>query len=137
MNSQEKFKRWGGRCLLHFCDYLPQAKPLFRKLGLRTKKEWFGGRVVRVQLPGGRSFKLASVSENYLSFEIFWRGTQYYEPITSLVLGIWWARATPSLMSAPTWGSIRCFCPALNRSATSSPLNPIRKTAACSGPTSP
>jgi FkbM family methyltransferase len=87
MNSQEKIKRWVGRCLLNFCDRFPRTKPLFRNPGLRTRKEWFDRRIVRVQLPDGQSFKLASVSENYLSFELFWRGTQYYEPITSLVLG--------------------------------------------------
>ena len=86
MNLEGKIKRWIGRGLLNFCDRFPQTKPLLRNPGLRAKKEWFDGRVVRVQLPGGKSLKLASVSENYLSFELFWRGTQYYEPITSLVL---------------------------------------------------
>jgi FkbM family methyltransferase len=37
-------------------------------------------------MPDGKSLKLASVSQNYLSFELFWRGTEYYEPITTLVL---------------------------------------------------
>src|SRR6266446_7072260 len=86
MNLEGKIKRWIGRGLLNFCDLFPQTKPLLRNPGLRTKKEWFGGRVVLVQLPSGKSMKLASVGENYLSFELFWRGTQYYEPITSLVL---------------------------------------------------
>ncbi len=79
-------KRQIGKTLLTFCDSFPQAKPSLRKFGLRTRKEWFGDRVVRAQMPDGKSLKLASVSKNYLSFELFWRGTEYYEPITTLVL---------------------------------------------------
>ncbi|MEW6306708.1 MAG: FkbM family methyltransferase, partial [Verrucomicrobiota bacterium] len=79
-------KRLTGKCVLGLCDRHPGMKPLFRKLGLRTSMEWFGDRVVRIQLPDGRSFKLASLARNYLSFELFWRGTTYYEPITSLVM---------------------------------------------------
>src|SRR5438094_957585 len=86
MNRFSGFKRCGGRGLLRLCDSFPLLKPLLKEWGLRTKKEWFDRRVVRVQLPDGQSFKLASVNENYLSFELFWRGAQYYEPITTLVL---------------------------------------------------
>ena len=77
MHPERKIKRWIGRRLLNFCDRFPQTKPFLRRAGLRTKKEWFGDRVVRVQLPDGKSFKLAGVSENYLSFELFWRGTHW------------------------------------------------------------
>jgi FkbM family methyltransferase len=79
-------KRQVGKTLLAFCNRFPRTKPRLRPLGLRTRKEWFGRRAVRVQMPEGRSFRLASVSRNYLSFELFWRGTEYYEPITTLVL---------------------------------------------------
>jgi FkbM family methyltransferase len=57
-----------------------------KKWGLRAAKEWLGDQVVSVQMPGGKSLKLASAGQNYLSFELFWRGTEYYEPITTLVL---------------------------------------------------
>ena len=79
-------KRQAGQALLTLCDIVPRTKPLLRRLGLRTKKEWFGDRVVHAQMPDGKSVKLASVGENYLSFELFWRGTEYYEPITTLIL---------------------------------------------------
>jgi FkbM family methyltransferase len=75
-----------GRLLVSLCDTWPAAKPSLEKLGLRTKKEWFRDRIVRVQLPNGDEFKLASFSQNYLSFELFWRGAGYYEPITRLLL---------------------------------------------------
>ena len=75
-----------GRSLLTLCDAFPQAKRPLQKLGLRTKKEWFGDRVVKAQMPDGTCIKLASVSRNYLSFELFWRGIGYYEPISRLVI---------------------------------------------------
>jgi len=80
------FKQQIGKALLTLCSRVPQAKPFLRDLGLRTRKEWFGDSLVRVQMPDGKSFKLAGVSQNYLSFELFWRGVGYYEPITTLVL---------------------------------------------------
>lgn len=39
-----------------------------------------------VQMSDGTAFKLASFSRNYLSFELFWRGVSYYEPISTLVI---------------------------------------------------
>jgi FkbM family methyltransferase len=85
MNSN-LFKPQIGRALVTFCDCFPRTKPFLREFGLRTKKEWVGARVVRAQMPDGKVLKLASANRNYLSFELFWRGTEYYEPITTLVL---------------------------------------------------
>ncbi|MBI4657995.1 MAG: FkbM family methyltransferase [Verrucomicrobia bacterium] len=75
-----------GKMLIAFCDRFPRWKPSLQPWGLRTSKEWFGQRIVRAQMPGGDHLRLASVSQNYLSFELFWKGTGYYEPITTLVL---------------------------------------------------
>jgi FkbM family methyltransferase len=61
-------------------------KTKLREFGLRTAGPQFGDRIGRIQLPDGRSFRLASISQNYLSFELFWRGGGYYEPITRLLL---------------------------------------------------
>jgi FkbM family methyltransferase len=77
-------KRFAGRVLLELCEKVPATKNLLRKWGMRTTPEWFADRTVRVQLPGGQSLSLAGFSENYLSFELFWKGTGYYEPITTL-----------------------------------------------------
>lgn len=79
-------KRVAGRCLFHVCDQFPMVKVWLGNWGLRTKMEWFANRTADVQLPDGRSLRLASIGENYLSFQLFWRGTQFYEPITTLVL---------------------------------------------------
>lgn len=85
MNLPLGLKRVIGKSLLNLCEWVPAAKPVLKPWGLRTSPAWFGNRMVRVQMPGGRSFKLASLGQNYLSFELFWRGAGYYEPITALV----------------------------------------------------
>jgi len=52
---------------------------------MRTKPAWFTDRVVEVPLPNRDALKLASFGHNYLSFQLFWRGLDYYEPITRMV----------------------------------------------------
>jgi len=83
----ESIKRQVGLCLFEACERVPRLKPFLRRWGLRTSKEWFAGRAARVQMSDGRRLMLASIAENYLSFELFWRGAAYYEPITTLVAG--------------------------------------------------
>src|SRR5262249_2488158 len=78
MENAPMIKRLVGRGLLEVCEHVPALKPTVRKWGLRTSPEWFKGRVVQVQMTDGTSFKLASLAENYLSFELFWRGVGYY-----------------------------------------------------------
>lgn len=80
-----KYKRAIGHCLFQTCNRFPAAKPLLRRWGLRTSQSWFPGAVVRIQTPKHRTLQLAGIDRNYLAFELFWRGTGYYEPITTLV----------------------------------------------------
>lgn len=80
-----KFKMLVGRGLFNICNRYPAAKPFLRRWGLRTQQQWFPDAIVRVQMPDGKSFQLASLPQNYLSFELFWRGTVYYEPVTTLL----------------------------------------------------
>ena len=75
-----------GRWLFALCDRFPKAKPKLRRWGMRTAGPRYGDRIGRIQMPDGRSFKLASISDNFLSFELFWRGGGYYEPITRLLI---------------------------------------------------
>lgn len=79
-------KKFAGNCLFGFCNKMPAAKRSLEKWGLRTKHEWFERRIGNVQTPDGKTLRLASVGENYLSFQLFWLGTSYYEPITTMVL---------------------------------------------------
>jgi len=72
-----------GRLLLHVCERWPALKPVLRHWGLRTWNQWQPDRVYHVSTPEGATFRLAG--KNYLSFELFWKGTGYYEPVTTLV----------------------------------------------------
>ena len=78
-------KKTIGTGLLNLGESIPFVRPLIKKWGLRTSKEWFANRIVHVPLPDGQNIKLVSVDRNYLSFELFWRGAGYYEPITALL----------------------------------------------------
>lgn len=76
-------KRELGRGLLAAAEALPFTKPWLGRWGRRTRPEWFAGRVVRAQSRDGVRLRLTSVGKNYLSFELFWRGLDYYEPLTA------------------------------------------------------
>ena len=76
-------KRLIGQTLLELCERMPTAKSDLRKWGLRTSQAWFGDRAVSVQLPNGKDLKLAGICENYLTFQLFWRGVSYYEPLST------------------------------------------------------
>ncbi len=78
-------KRAIGSTLVKLCAAYPNLRPFLASYGLRTSKDWFAGRIVPVPLPWGGRIKLASFSRNYLSFELFWKGLEYYEPITTLL----------------------------------------------------
>jgi FkbM family methyltransferase len=80
-----KYKEMLGHVLLETCDRLPVARPALKRFGLRTSQEWFRDEVVNVPLDTGKILRLGSIADNYLSFELFWRGVDYYEPITTLL----------------------------------------------------
>lgn len=77
------FKRGLGRGLLAVAEAVPLVRPWLGRWGRRTRPEWFAGRVVRARSRDGGRLRLASIGENYLSFELFWRGLDYYEPLTT------------------------------------------------------
>jgi FkbM family methyltransferase len=77
-------KRFLGRTLFALASGLPWLRPRLRRWGLRTRREWFEGHTpAATSRQVGHRIKLASFSENYLSFELFWRGLDYYEPLTT------------------------------------------------------
>src|SRR5258705_2232507 len=80
-----RWKRTIGLALLLLCQRIPSARRWLRNLGLRTKPHWFERRIVEVPLPNGSRLKLASFGHNYLSFQLFWRGLNSYEPIPRMV----------------------------------------------------
>ncbi len=77
-------KRFLGRVLYNLGERIPSARPALCHWGLRTRMRWFEGCVPTAQSRRtGRELRLASFSANYLSFELFWRGLDYYEPLTA------------------------------------------------------
>jgi FkbM family methyltransferase len=73
-----------GRLLYEVSDHLPSARPWLARWGLRTRQEWFEGEVPVVRSRRtGQHLRLPSFGANYLSFELFWRGLDYYEPLTT------------------------------------------------------
>ncbi len=77
-------KRRLGRLLFRISDRAPFLRPVLSHWGLRTSRDWFAGSIPEaVSRQSGLRVKLASFSENYLSFELFWRGLDYYEPLTT------------------------------------------------------
>jgi FkbM family methyltransferase len=75
-----------GRGTLAIANCVPQGRRSLSLLGLRTTQDLFGNRVVSIKLDDNRAFKLAGVDATYLAFQLFWHGSDYYEPITRLLL---------------------------------------------------
>jgi FkbM family methyltransferase len=78
-------KRLLGNILFSSAERFPALRPGLTRWGLRTRADWFLGRVPVAHSRTGRGLKLASFSQNYLSFELFWRGLDYYEPLTTVL----------------------------------------------------
>jgi FkbM family methyltransferase len=80
-------KRFLGRLLYGLATILPSARPRLARWGLRTKPDWFRGYTPRVRSRvTGQQVRLASFGETYLSFELFWRGLDYYEPLSTALI---------------------------------------------------
>lgn len=78
-------KRVIGQVLFDSCRVCPTLKPLLRNYGLRTTPEWFSGRVISLKINSWDTLRLAGIESNYLTFELFWKGLTYYEPITMML----------------------------------------------------
>jgi FkbM family methyltransferase len=77
-------KRQLGRILFRVSEKFPSLRPYLSQWGLRTSNTWFKDCVPEAQsLQSGQHLRLASFGDNYLSFELFWRGLDYYEPLTT------------------------------------------------------
>src|SRR5262245_48281136 len=67
------------------CSFIPRLRPCFSRLGITPAR--FGRGAVRVPI-AGRSTRLAITGAGtcHLSFQLFWRGINYYEPFTRTVI---------------------------------------------------
>jgi FkbM family methyltransferase len=79
-----QFKRLCGRALISTCEAAPALRAPLSRWGVRTWKHWSRDGVRHVFTPEGRSFAIAG--DNYLTFELFWKGTGYYEPISTMLI---------------------------------------------------
>lgn len=75
-----------GKSVISLCSAVPSLKVLLRRVGMRTKQQWFGLGPVPVLAQNGRQIKLTGVRENYLSFQLFWFGMEFYEPESVFLL---------------------------------------------------
>src|SRR5215469_6362998 len=75
-----------GRASLILGILMPGTRPILAKIGMRTSQGLFRKRIVSIKLSNGRSFRLRNVDENYLAFQLFWHGGDYYEPLTRSLL---------------------------------------------------
>ncbi len=83
MNSM---KQAIGRSVISLCSAVPSLKGPLRRVGMRTKQQWFGAGPVPVLAQNGRQLKLTGIRENYLSFQLFWCGMAFYEPESVFLL---------------------------------------------------
>lgn len=74
-----------GEPLIAFTEQFPGCRSLFKKLGLRLTEELFGDRMMKIPMVSGKPLKLTGLSHNFLSFQLYWRGIQFYEPISIMV----------------------------------------------------
>jgi FkbM family methyltransferase len=80
-------KRLVGRLLYGLAVALPSLRPAMTRWGLRTQAPWFDGCTPYVRSRAtGQRLRLSSFGRNYLSFELFWRGLDYYEPLTAALM---------------------------------------------------
>jgi len=76
-----------GKALINIANSWPTSKGFLKSLGMRATVRLFSPRrAVSVQTPNGQTLKLTHVSSNYLSLQLFWKGTSYYEPLTTLAV---------------------------------------------------
>lgn len=82
---KQSIKQCIGEPLIRYTQRFPQTRPRLKKLGLRITEELFGEREVSIPMPAGPPLKLTNLSSNFLSFQLYWRGIDFYEPITLMV----------------------------------------------------
>jgi FkbM family methyltransferase len=79
-------RKIAGHTVLSLAIRIPQTRRLLSGAGIRASHGLFGQRVVTIHVPDRGCLKLCGVDENYLTFQLFWHGAEFYEPITSAVL---------------------------------------------------
>jgi FkbM family methyltransferase len=79
-------RKIAGHTVLSFAVAIPKTRRLLSLAGIRATHGLFGQMPVTIHFADRRSLKLCRVDESYLSFQLFWHGGDFYEPITNAVL---------------------------------------------------
>jgi FkbM family methyltransferase len=73
-----------GKTLISLSNAVRPLRSLFDRIGITPAH--FGSRVVRVPIRKGRSLLLTGAGDVHIAFQLFWRGIDYYEPLTRIVI---------------------------------------------------
>src|SRR5438270_4473504 len=76
---------WAGKLLITACCPCPSLRRFFARAGVTPAH--FGNRAVRLPIPDhSKSVMMAGAGKNHLAHQLFWSGTNYYEPFTRTVI---------------------------------------------------
>jgi len=61
-------------------------RSLLRGVGVRTRQDFYVRKSGSMRLPDGNVLRLTHLDQNYLSYELHWKGWRYYEPLYLLLM---------------------------------------------------
>ena len=67
------------------CNMSDSIRKLVMPIGMRSDQQDLEGRRLTFRAPNGKSIILTNAHLNYLTFTLFWRGWEYYEPLSTLL----------------------------------------------------
>jgi FkbM family methyltransferase len=85
MKMKEMFSAAAAKLVIPVCCLVPSLRAFFSRIDITPAR--FGGRAVRVPISGhSTSLVITRADTCHLSFQLFWRGINYYEPFTRTVI---------------------------------------------------
>jgi len=85
MNLKATFSVPAAKLVILVCRFVPFLRSCFSRIGITPAR--FGRRAVRVPISGhSTSLVITGAGTCHLSFQLFWRGINYYEPFTRTVI---------------------------------------------------
>src|SRR5712675_218072 len=85
MKMKDMFSVPAAKLVILLCCFVPFLRRFFSRIGITPAR--FGKRAVRVPISGrSTSLVITRAGSCHLSFQLFWRGINYYEPFTRTVI---------------------------------------------------
>lgn len=81
---EQKLKKIAAEILWHSTSRSPDVRRRLRSYGMRIKYQWLGSRPAVVRLANGKTAQLSNVGDNFLTFELHWKGWEYFSPFSIL-----------------------------------------------------